>query len=499
MELSKKIIHGLQYSTGINVPQSYIFALPEKVLQFGTGVLLRGLPDYFIDKANKNAVFNGRIVVVKSTGNGGTDGFAEQDGLFTHCINGVADGKLVEQTIINASISRVLAAATSWPDILACASNPEMQVIISNTTEVGIVLVDDDISAGTPKSFPGKLLAFLYERYKKLGGTAGTGMAIVPTELIVDNATKLKAIVLEQASRNNLEPGFITWLNTQNEFCNSLVDRIVPGKMAADKQAEMEAKIGYTDGLMIMSEVYSLWAIETSNPSTIAKLSFAQTDAGVVIAPSIEKFRELKLRLLNGTHTFSCALAFLSGFEIVAQAMENENFGTFVKDLIINEIVPCIIRDGGISKEEAETFAGNVIDRFKNPNIQHKWINISVQYTGKMKMRNVPLLLKHYTSSETVPTHMAIGFAAYLQFLKPVENKDNAYFGFANGNSYKIDDESASWYFANWQGKSTEEAIKTSMSNVDIWGTDLMQLNGFYDAVLKYVKQFENGDFSKAY
>jgi tagaturonate reductase len=178
--------------------------------------------------------------------------------------------------------------------------------------------------------------------------------------------------------------------------------------------------------------------------------------------------------------------------------MENEQFGGFVKDLMISEIAPCIISES-ITKEEAETFAGNVIDRFKNPNIQHKWISISVQYTGKMKMRNVPLLLKHYSSTDTVPIHMAIGFAAYLQFLKPVENKDNAYYGFANGSSYKIDDEFASWYFANWQGKSTEEAVKSSMSNPNIWGTDLTQLNGFYEAVLDYVKQFENGDFSKAY
>src|ERR1700710_1646689 len=164
MTLSKKNVASVKEIKGLDIPAESLFSLPEKVLQFGTGVLLRGLPDYFIDKANKQAVFNGRVVVVKSTGNGGTDGFAEQDSLFTHCINGVAEGKLVEQTIINASISRVLAAATQWQEILACAAKPEMQIIISNTTEVGIVLVDDDIHAGTtPVSFPGKLLAFLYE------------------------------------------------------------------------------------------------------------------------------------------------------------------------------------------------------------------------------------------------------------------------------------------------------------------------------------------------
>src|SRR6478609_7874693 len=130
-------------SDKVNIPDESIFELPEKVLQFGTGVLLRGLPDYFIDKANKQGLFNGRIVVVKSTSQGGSDDFEKQDGLYTHCIKGYEGETIVDKNILNASISRVLAASESWNEILACAKSPDMQIIISNTTEAGIVLTDD--------------------------------------------------------------------------------------------------------------------------------------------------------------------------------------------------------------------------------------------------------------------------------------------------------------------------------------------------------------------
>ncbi|RYY63427.1 MAG: altronate oxidoreductase, partial [Chitinophagaceae bacterium] len=138
-----------------SVPDEAIFELPEKVLQFGTGVLLRGLPDYFIDKANRAGLFNGRVVVVKSTTHGDTRDFDRQDGLYTLCIRGFEDGRKVDELQVNASISRVLSAGEQWEEILECAHNADMQVIISNTTEVGIELVQDDIRHHPPKSFPG--------------------------------------------------------------------------------------------------------------------------------------------------------------------------------------------------------------------------------------------------------------------------------------------------------------------------------------------------------
>src|SRR5882672_5865267 len=165
MNLSKSNLESIK-APGVIKPDKKIFDLPEKVLQFGTGVLLRGLPDYFIDKANRQGVFNGRVVVVKSTDSGGADSFDRQDSLYTLCIRGIEGGKKVEENIICSAISRVLSARDQWQEILQLAHSPEMQIIISNTTEVGIQLVEDDIRRLPPTSFPGKLLAFLYERYQ---------------------------------------------------------------------------------------------------------------------------------------------------------------------------------------------------------------------------------------------------------------------------------------------------------------------------------------------
>src|SRR5450432_2753711 len=169
MYLSKKIIKKIKIKE-IDVPEEAYFELPEKVLQFGTGVLLRGLPDYFIDKANRKGIFNGRIVVIKSTDSGDAGVFDRQDGLYTRCVRGLENGKRAEENIVCSAISRVLSARDQWKEILKCAHNPDMQVIISNTTEVGIQLVADDIRHTPPVSFPGKLLAFLYERYLAFKG-----------------------------------------------------------------------------------------------------------------------------------------------------------------------------------------------------------------------------------------------------------------------------------------------------------------------------------------
>lgn len=236
-----------------------IFTFPEKILQFGTGVLLRGLVDYLVDKANKQGIYEGRIVVIKST-DGETTEFSSQDNLYTTHIKGIAQGELVDNVLVNAAISRVLQSNASWWEILETVHQPEIQTIVSNTTEVGIQYVPEKIASGVPASFPGKLLALLWERFSFFKGAPDTGFVIVPTELVVDNGRLLKDIVLQLADFNGLPADFISWLHSENHFCNSLVDRIVPGKPR--NLPEIEQKVGYSDRLWIEVEPYLLWAIE---------------------------------------------------------------------------------------------------------------------------------------------------------------------------------------------------------------------------------------------
>ena len=458
-----------------------LLALPEKMIQFGTGVLLRGLPDYFVNKANLKGIFNGRIVVVKSTNSGGTDAFSDQKNIYSHSIRGIENGNQIDEIVINTAISRTLAASTSWNEILKCAHDPEIKIAISNTTEVGIQLTDDDIFASPPISFPGKLTAYLYERFKAFNGSVDSGMVIVPTELIVGNGTKLREIVLEQAKSHNLEDEFINWLQNHNRFCNSLVDRIVPGKPDAATIAELTERQGFKDDLLIVSEVYSLWAIE-GDDYVSSVLSFAQADKGVVIAPDIDLFRELKLRLLNGTHTLASGFCYLQGLDTVRESMENPETADYITKVMLTELAPAIPYKLNLSV--AEDFGNQVLDRFRNPFIRHQLIDITVQYTAKMKMRNIPTLLNHYKKTEEVPVLFAKGFAAFLLFMKPVLHKEGQFYGDRNGELYSIRCDSAGYFDEKWKNAASPvDLAEQVLSDETLWETDLTVLPGFAEAV----------------
>lgn len=400
-----------------------IFPSTEKVIQFGTGVLLRGLPDYFIHRANQQKIFNGSIVVIKSTSNGGVEEFTEQDALFTHCVRGVYNGKNIDEHFINTAVSRVLAAGSDWDQIIELATSESIEIIISNTTEAGMVLnASDSINKGAPESFPGKLLALLFERWKHFNGDIKKGWVILPTELMPDNGILLNSLVNQLARILSLPAEFIQWMNEANDFCNTLVDRIVPGMVSDSEIESLENQLGYMDNLLITSEPFALWAIETNKSSTIEKLSFATIDDSICIAPSIVKFRELKLRLLNGTHTFSCAVALLAGFDTVIESMRDKDFKTFIQNLTHEELVSCVISET-ISKEEAIQFSNKVLERFANPYIEHKWTSIAMNFEEKMKMRN-GYLMETYAANNTIPArYMSIGFAAFLVYMEQANQK----------------------------------------------------------------------------
>ncbi len=462
------------------VPDKDMFDLPEKVLQFGTGMLLRGLPDYFIDKANREGIFNGRVVIVKTTDRGDSSVFEKQDGLYTLCVRGIENGEKIEENIINSSISRVLSAKSEWEQILECAHDQNLQVIISNTTEVGIKLVNDDIRRHPPVSYPGKLLAFLYERFTAFGGSEKSGLVIVPAELIPDNGKKLESIVLELAHLNGLNDEFIEWLEHSNYFCNSLVDRIVTGMPAENVKKEIESTLGYTDELLTVCEVYRLWAIE-GNDHVKKILSFAGADNGIIIEENIDLYRELKLRLLNGTHTLTCGIAFLAGINTVRDAMENDLVQKYISGLMKDEIATSLSYE--TSKEAVQIFITKVLDRFRNPHIDHYWKNITLNYSSKMKMRCVPVLLNYYKRNHAAPELFAVGFAAYLAFMRPVKQSGRDFYGELNGDFYLIDDEIAAKFYKLWQTFSMDEIAKTVLSDIDLWGDDLTSVVGFEDSV----------------
>lgn len=470
----------------------YSFDLPVKVLQFGTGVLLRGLCDYLIDAANKQQVFNGRIVVVKSTA-GSSDEFASQDGLYTVCVRGVdSNGQTIDEATTVAAISRVVSAQDNWQSILQIARNPHLEVIISNTTEVGIQYVEENIFQHPPQSFPAKLTAFLYERFRTYGGKKDKGLVVVPTELITDNGLKLRECVEKLSAYNELGKLFNKWLKFHVKFCNSLVDRIVPGKPDAATHAALEAKIGYEDSLLTVAEPYYLWAIE-GDDRVKKVLSFEQLFDNVIVDEDISYYRERKLRILNGSYSAAAPLGYLSGFDITFQCMNDPAMSKFYEDVIYQEVVPTLPFED--QKEALKVFAGDILNRYRNPFIQQKLIGITLQQTSKMNARNVATIRRYYKQFGTPPKHFSLAFAAYLLFMKAVKEEDSKFFGQRGTDFYFINDEQAGYFYEKWQGIDTENVAKfvqDILSNTEIWDIDLTQLVGFAAAITAYLVEMMN-------
>jgi tagaturonate reductase len=508
MRLSKSTIANIPAGNTLSRPGPAIFDIPETVLQFGTGVFIRGLIDYFIDKANKEELFKGRVVMVKSTAAGDIETFRQQDCLYTLLMKSVDEGIETDEKVICAAVSRVLDAKTEWDSVLACADNPAIRIVISNTTEAGIAFVPTDridsgpssssasgAAASAPSSFPGKLLAFLHRRWETFSGSKDSGLVIVPTELIPDNATKLRNILHQLAQLNNLSAAFINWMNTANDFCNSLVDRIVPGRLPADEHRAMEKQLGYEDEGMIMSESFGLWAIETRSPHSRELLSFSKAHPGIHLVDNIEKFRELKLRLLNGSHNLSCALGFIAGFHTVKEAMADPAFDGYMRTLILQEIASAIL-SREITMADAREFGSGVLDRYRNPYIGFEWLSICVQDTSKIRIRAVPIMRQHYAKFGFVGDAIALGMAAYILFMRSTRDKAGQYEGTINGKKYAIDDEFAANLHEKWQQHKGFKLVQSVLRDQALWETDLSALAGFDESVTFYLENLDKKGFS---
>ncbi|GAB3509151.1 tagaturonate reductase [Spirosoma knui] len=455
---------------------------------------MRGLPDYLVQKANAEGRFNGSIVVVKST-DAQTDEFTEQDNLYTVAVRGVQQGQDVAETTVVSAISRVLAAQTQWDDVLRLARNPSLQIIISNTTEVGLNYVEESIFQRPPQSFPAKLTAFLYERFRSVGGSKAKGLVVIPTELVTDNGLKLREAVEKLAQFNELGKLFTKWLKFHVRFCNSLVDRIVT-RPTAEAQEALQNELGYEDGLLTFTEPYHLWAIE-GDDRVRQTLSFADASTPqIIIDEDINFYRERKLRVLNGTHTLTMPLGYLLGLETVADEMQHSTMSRFVESLMLDEIVPTVPHYGtpGMDKAAVAQFAEDVLDRFRNPHLDHLLLNISLQQTAKMQARNVATIQRYVEQFNAVPKRMALGFAAYLLFMKGVRHEEGQYLGEVSANggiiTYPIRDERAGYFYEKWQSVKPEEPasvqafVNDVLADQAIWLTDLTAVSGFADAVV---------------
>lgn len=487
--LSRELVSTLALGsrTGLEVPPPATLGLPEKIVQFGTGAFLRGFIEPFVDDANGRGELNGSIVAVASTASRRDTVLNAQDGLYTLVTQGREASAARQRYRIVSSLSRAISARDQWADVMALARDPGIEIVVSNTTELGITFdPSDSFDASPPRSYPGKLTRFLVERARAFDYSARAGLIVLPCELVDDNGELLREIVRRLADTWRLESRFLAWLDQAVAFCNTLVDRIVPGTPPADEVTRVERLFGYRDGLLTTCEPYALFAIE-GNDALRERLGFAN-EARVIVAPDIRPYRERKVRVLNGAHTIAVPAALLAGLETVRDAVEDERVGRFMRRAIFDEIVP------GLAVPDAESFAHEVLERFANPYVRHALIDITLYATTKMRVRVVPSIVAYQRLAGRPPASLAFGFAAYIAFMRGELQAERRAAGLNVPEDPDGDRVRAAWLRTDLRSDlSVVELARVVCADTALWHTDLTALDGFADVVgehlLRIVRQ----------
>ena len=458
---------------------------PEKVMQFGEGNFLRAFVDYFFDMANEKVGWNGKVALVQPIAMGLTEYINKQEGLYTLYLRGSEKGEKIDYKRVISSCSRCINPYGDWDKVLELARSKDLEIIVSNTTEAGIVHdTESQFDQCPPISFPAKLTRVLFERF-----TAGMpGIVMLSCELIDNNGKELLRCVNQYIDDWKLSEDFRAWVNNENIFCSTLVDRIVPGRIRDPKEvAALDAANGYEDPLTDVGEIFGVWVIE--GPDGLEdRLPFKAAGVPVHVVPDVTPYKKRKVRILNGAHTGFVLGAYLAGFDIVRDCMHNDNIRGFMNKILYDEVIPTLPLD----KDDLMAFAEAVQDRFNNPFVNHELMSISLNSTSKWKARNMPSFLEYIKTEGKLPACLTMSLAAYIAFYSneiQELNDKGLVCRRPKGNEYVISDDrwALEFYWAH-KDDSVEELVKAVLTNEQMWDQDLTKIEGLYDTVVANLK-----------
>ncbi len=454
---------------------------PVKVLQFGEGNFLRAFVDYYFDVVNEKLGWNGKAIMTQPRHKGKDVAFNEQEGLYTLYIRGNDKGKKVDERRVISLVQHCYNPIDYFGELEKVICLDSLEYITSNTTEAGIVY-DGSVHFDDkpPATFPAKLTKLLYERFK----AGKKGLIILACELIDANGRELKKFVLQHIEDWGLEADFRKWIEEENTFCSTLVDRIVPGSIHDEEElAKLNQENGYIDKVIDVGEVFSVWYIE-GDKALEDKLPFKKAGLNVHVVPDIAPYKKRKVRILNGAHTGFSLGAYLAGKDIVRDCMEDDDICGFMNRMLNDEIIPIL----PLPEDDCKEFAASVKDRFNNPFIDHQLLSISLNSTAKWKARNMPSLLEYVEKFGKLPSCLVMTFAAYIAFYSSgvkERTKDGLICVRPKGDEYKIqDDEWVLDFYYEHKDAPAAQLVHDVLSNTRMWDQDMTEVKGLEQQVL---------------
>lgn len=450
---------------------------PERIIQFGEGNFLRCFVDWIVEKMNDRTDFNSSVVVVQPIERGMVDWLNGQDCMYHVNLQGRVDGEVVNSIDRIDCISRALNPYTQFRAFMALAEQPEIRFVISNTTEAGIAFDPQCRLTDQPAaSYPGKLTQLLYHRYQTFEGAADKGLIIMPCELIFLNGHHLKDCISKYIElwRDDLGDdyeGFRRWFNECCYVCATLVDRIVPG-FPRKEIKEIQQRISYEDNLVVQGEAFHLWVIERAENMTIEQLKaeFPAGKAGlnVLIVDSEAPYHERKVTLLNGPHTVLSPVAYLSGIDIVRDAVNDPLIGRFIHRVQFEELMQTL----NLPQDELKKFAEDVLERFNNPYVDHQVTSIMLNSLPKYATRDLPGLKTYLSRTGQLPQGLVFGLAAIITYYRGGTRADGAPIT-PNDSA-----ENMKLVADLWQTGDTTAVARGVLAAKDVWGEDLNEVEG---------------------
>lgn len=403
----------------------------ERVIQFGEGNFLRAFVDWIIQKVDESTDFDASVVVVQPIAQGMVEKLNEQDCLYHVNLQGLIDGKPVNSLTLIDTISRALNPYQDFDAFLRLAEQPEMRFVISNTTEAGIAFDPACRLSDKPaSSYPGKLVQLLWHRFKTFNGDPAKGFIIMPCELIFLNGHHLRECIdqyveLWREDFGDAYESFKKWTTESCYVCATLVDRIVPG-FPRKEIGSIQEKLGYADNMVVQGEAFHLWVIETAPNLPLEQLAkeFPAERAGlnIVLTHNEAPYHERKVTLLNGPHTVLSPVAYLSGIDIVRDACKHPVVGKFIHKVQFDELMQTL----NLPMDELQQFAGDVLERFLNPYVDHQVTSIMLNSFPKYQTRDLPGLKTYLERKGELPKGLVLGLAAIITYYKGGVRADGA-------------------------------------------------------------------------
>lgn len=469
---------------------------PVTVLQIGEGNFLRGFVDWMLHVCRNQGLFEGSIAVTQPRPAGKTkiEKLVGQEGLYTLVTQGLENGAAVTRTDIITVFSQVFDPYSDWQRLIGLAVSPELRIVVSNTTEAGLVYRPEALTGGPILSYPGKIAFLLHERYKAYRGDPSKGLILLPCELLPRNGDALKEAVLKYAGDWQFSTEFQEWVVRHNRFLNSLVDRIVTSYPDEAQAEAWFAEWGYRDAMLCTAEPYHLWAIE-AEPEMENILPLRKAGLNVHWTDDLAPFQERKVRILNGAHTWMAPIGLLHGVEHVRELLEHAVLGATGKETVLRDIVPSL----PYGKEELEAYAASVFDRFGNPYIRHRLADIAMNSISKFKARLLPSLRHYVASGFAIPAGLTLSLAALIRYYKVSPGEDGSFTGRdLSGQSYLVRDDAAllSRIARHWsESGGLRQAVKALLADQELWAEDLSTWGGLCETIAGQIEQLERGKF----